>query len=166
MGIKTKKILIIIGSILFIILFALISILVAKTSYNMEIEKQRKEEEEIAKSISNLKVADITKLEELFKQSETQIIFVGSLTCPHCTAIKPKINELAKSLNIDIYYIELSTLTEDEENQFYSINEFFSQGVSIPLVMAVKNNQVVDSFTGNIEKEDIEKFLKRNLNIE
>lgn len=166
MSIKMKKILIIIGSIVVVTAFVICSILIARASYKVEEERERKEQEEIAKSISNLIVADIDRLEDLFKSSETQIIFVGSLTCPHCTSIKPKINELAKSLNIDIYYFELSTLTEDEEKRFYNVNEFLNQGTSIPLVMAVKNNEVIDSFVGNIEKSDIEAFLKKNLNIE
>lgn len=165
MNSKTKKILTVIGVILGVVIFALCSILVARASYKASEETERKEQEEIQKSISNLKIADVDKVAELFNSSEVQIVFVGSLTCPHCTGIKPKINELAEELNADIYYFELSTLTEEEEEKFYSVNEFLSQGTSIPLVMAVKDNEVVDSFVGNIEKEEIKSFLTKNLNI-
>lgn len=159
---KAKKILIVIG----LILIVVVSVLVAKSSYDSQIEKEKNEQKEIEDSISNLTVINLDKLEELFKSEDTKIVFIGSLTCPHCTAIKPKINNLVKELDIDVYYLELSNLTEQEEQRLYSMNEFLSQGTSIPLVMAIKNNEVIDSFVGNIETEEIESFLKKNLNLE
>lgn len=159
---KAKKILIVIG----LILIVVVSVLVAKSSYDSQIEKEKKEQKEIEDSISNLTVIDLDKLEELFKSEDTKIVFIGSLTCPHCTAIKPKINNLVKELDIDVYYLELSDLTEEDEERLYSMNDFLAQGTAIPLVMAIKNDEVIDSFVGNIETEEIESFLNKNLNLE
>lgn len=159
---KTKKILILVG--LALILFT--SVLVAKTSYDAQKKAEEQEQKQIEEAISNLTVINLDKLEELFKSREEKIVFIGSLTCPHCTAIKPKINNLVKELDIDVYYLELSDLTESEEQRLYSMNDFLAQGTSIPLVMAIKNNEVIDSFVGNIETEEIESFLKKNLNLE
>ena len=88
------------------------------------------------------------------------------LTCPHCTAIKPVINSVVKDLNVTAYYLELSTMTDEENKEYYSINEFLKNNNSIPLVMAVKNNEVIDSFVGEKDSKDVEEFLKKNLNIE
>lgn len=159
---KNKKILIIAGVVAIII----VSLFVSRSSYESQKAAEEKEQKEIAESISNLTVINLDKLEELFNSEDTKIVFLGSLTCPHCTAIKPKINALTKDLGIDVYYLELSELSSDEENRLYSMNDFLAQGTSIPLVMAIKNNEVVDSFVGNIEKEEIETFLKKNLNLE
>ena len=57
-------------------------------------------------------------------------------------------------------------MTDEENNEYYSINEFLKNNNSIPLVMAVKNNEVIDSFVGEKGSKDVEKFLKKNLNIE
>lgn len=160
---KTKKI------VLFIfIVFALVtlSILVAKNSYDDQKKKEEKEQQEIAESISNLTVINLDKLENIFKSEDTKIVFIGSLTCPHCTSIKPKINSLAKELDIEINYLELSELSDDDQKRLYSMNKFLENGTSIPLVMAIKNNEVIDSFVGDLEKEAIESFLKKNLNME
>lgn len=159
---RNKKILIIVG----IVLVAIVSLIIAKSSNDAQVKAEKEEEEEIKESISNLTVIDLDKLEELFKSEDTKIVFIGSLTCPHCTAIKPKINSLTKELNIDVYYLEISELTSEEEERLYTMNDFLAQGTSIPLVMAIKNNEVVDSFVGNIEEEEIESFLKKNLNLE
>lgn len=159
---KTKKILILLG----LVLILVTSILVAKSSYDMQKKKEEQEQKEIEESISNLTVINLDKLEELFKSEDEKIVFIGSLTCPHCTAIKPKINNLVKELDIDVYYLELSDLTQEEEQRLYSMNDFLTQGTSIPLVMTIKNNEVIDSFVGNIETEEIELFLKKNLNLE
>ncbi len=159
---KTKKILIIIG----LVVIAITSILVAKSSYDSQKKAEEKKQAEVEESISNLTVINLDKLESLFKSEDTKIVFIGSLTCPHCTGIKPKINNLVEELGIDVYYLELSELTDEEQERLYSMNDFLSQGTSIPLVMAVKNDEVIDSFVGNIETEEIESFLKKNLNLE
>ena len=160
---KGVKILVVI---MITVAIALTSFFVMKKAYDesqKEIEEENKKAEE---SISNLTVINVSKIKELFSSNDTKIIFVGSLTCPHCTAIKPVINSVVKDLNVTVYYLELSTMTDEENNEYYSINEFLKNNNSIPLVMAVKNNEVIDSFVGEKDSKDIEEFLKKNLNIE
>ena len=160
---KSVKILVVI---MITVAIALTSFFVMKKAYDesqKEIEEENKKAEE---SISNLTVINVSKMKELFSSNDTKIIFVGSLTCPHCTAIKPVINSVVKDLNVTVYYLELSTMTDEENNEYYSINEFLKNNNSIPLVMAVKNNEVIDSFVGEKDSKDVEEFLKKNLNIE
>lgn len=160
---KGVKILVVI---MITVAIALTSFFVMKKAYDesqKEIEEENKKAEE---SISNLTVINVSRMKELFSSNDTKIIFVGSLTCPHCTAIKPVINSVVKDLNVTVYYLELSTMTDEENNEYYSINEFLKNNNSIPLVMAVKNNEVIDSFVGEKDSKDIEEFLKKNLNIE
>ena len=160
---KGVKILVVI---MITVAIALTSIFVMKKAYDesqKEIEEENKKAEE---SISNLTVINVSKMKELFSSNDTKIIFVGSLTCPHCTAIKPVINSVVKDLNVTVYYLELSTMTDEENNEYYSINEFLKNNNSIPLVMAVKNNEVIDSFVGEKDSKDVDEFLKKNLNIE
>lgn len=160
---KGVKILVVI---MITVAIALTSFFVMKKAYD-ESQKEIKEENKKAEeSISNLTVINVSKMKELFSSNDTKIIFVGSLTCPHCTAIKPVINSVVKDLNVTVYYLELSTMTDEENNEYYSINEFLKNNNSIPLVMAVKNNEVIDSFVGEKDSKDVEKFLKKNLNIE
>lgn len=160
---KGVKILVVI---MITVAIALTSFFVMKKAYDesqKEIEEENKKAEEL---ISNLTVINVSKMKELFSSNDTKIIFVGSLTCPHCTAIKPVINSVVKDLNVTVYYLELSTMTDEENNEYYSINEFLKNNNSIPLVMAVKNNEVIDSFVGEKDSKDVEEFLKKNLNIE
>lgn len=160
---KGVKILVVI---MITVAIALTSFFFMKKAYDesqKEIEEENKKAEE---SISNLTVINVSKMKELFSSNDTKIIFVGSLTCPHCTAIKPVINSVVKDLNVTVYYLELSTMTDEENNEYYSINEFLKNNNSIPLVMAVKNNEVIDSFVGEKDSKDVEEFLKKNLNIE
>ena len=160
---KGVKILVVI---MITVAIALTSFFVMKKAYD-ESQKEIKEENKKAEeSISNLTVINVSKMKELFSSNDTKIIFVGSLTCPHCTAIKPVINSVVKDLNVTVYYLELSTMTDEENNEYYSINEFLKNNNSIPLVMAVKNNEVIDSFVGEKDSKDVEEFLKKNLNIE
>lgn len=160
---KSVKILVII---IITVAIALTSFFVMKKAYDESQKELEEENKKAAESISNLTVIDVSKMKELFSSNDTKIIFVGSLTCPHCTAIKPVINSVVKNLNITVYYLELSTMTDEENTEYYSINEFLKNNNSIPLVMAVKNNEVIDSFVGEKDSKDVEEFLKKNLNIE
>lgn len=160
---KSVKILVII---IITVAIALTSFFVMKKAYDESQKELEEENRKAAESISNLTVINVSKMKELFSSNDTKIIFVGSLTCPHCTAIKPVINSVVKDLNVTVYYLELSTMTDEENNEYYSINEFLKNNNSIPLVMAVKNNEVIDSFVGEKDSKDVEEFLKKNLNIE
>ncbi len=160
---KSVKILVII---IITVAIALTSYFVMKKAYDESQKELEEENRKAAESISNLTVIDVSKMKELFSSNDTKIIFVGSLTCPHCTAIKPVINSVVKDLNVTVYYLELSTMTDEENTEYYSINEFLKNNNSIPLVMAVKNNEVIDSFVGEKDSKDVEEFLKKNLNIE
>lgn len=160
---KSVKILVII---IITVAIALTSFFVMKKAYDESQKELEEENRKAAESISNLTVIDVSKMKELFSSNDTKIIFVGSLTCPHCTAIKPVINSVVKDLNVTVYYLELSTMTDEENKEYYSINEFLKNNNSIPLVMAVKNNEVIDSFVGEKNNKDVEEFLKKNLNIE
>lgn len=160
---KGVKILVVI---MITVAIALTSFFVMKKAYDESQKEIEEENKKVEESISNLTVINVSKMKELFSSNDTKIIFVGSLTCPHCTAIKPVINSVVKDLNVTVYYLELSTMTDEENNEYYSINEFLKNNNSIPLVMAVKNNEVIDSFVGEKDSKDVEKFLKKNLNIE
>ena len=160
---KSVKILVII---IITVAIALTSFFVMKKAYDESQKELEEENKKAAESISNLTVINVSKMKELFSSNDTKIIFVGSLTCPHCTAIKPVINSVVKDLNVTVYYLELSTMTDEENTEYYNINEFLKNNNSIPLVMAVKNNEVIDSFVGEKDSKDVEEFLKKNLNIE
>ena len=160
---KGVKILVVI---IITVAIALTSFFVMKKAYDERQKEIKEENKKAEESISNLTVINVSKMKELFSSNDTKIIFVGSLTCPHCTAIKPVINSVVKDLNVTVYYLELSTMTDEENNEYYSINEFLKNNNSIPLVMAVKNNEVIDSFVGEKDSKDVEEFLKKNLNIE
>lgn len=160
---KGVKILVII---IITVAIALTSFFVMKRSYDESQKELEEENRKAAESISNLTVINVSKMKELFSSSDTKIIFVGSLTCPHCTAIKPVINSVVKDLNVTVYYLELSTMTDEENTEYYNINDFLKNNTSIPLVMAVKNNEVIDSFVGEKDSKDVEEFLKKNLGIE
>lgn len=159
---KMKMILLVLGCVVFIALVIFLS----KTQYESAKKEKEAQEKALAESVSNLTEINTDRFVELLASEDTKIILVASLECPHCTAIKPKINELAAKLNVEISYLELTKMTEEDQSKFYNSNEFLSQGTSIPLVLAVRNNQVIDSFVGNIEQSEIEKFIKTNLNIE
>lgn len=159
---KLKFVLLVLGCILFISLV----LMTTKIQYDNEQAKKKAEEEALAAAITNMNQINVDEFVELFNSEDVKVILVASLTCPHCTALKPKLNKIAGELDAEVNYLEISTLNDEEKEKFYGANEFMKENGSIPLVIAVKNNEVIDSFKGNIDETQIESFLRKNLNIE
>ena len=86
---------------------------------------------------------------QIFISGLTGIIILGGMFVWNLKTILELLKNKKKTISANIH-------------QFESLKN----NNSIPLVMAVKNNEVIDSFVGEKDSKDVEEFLKKNLNIE
>lgn len=63
---------------------------------------------------SKLKVIDFRKYEELVKNEETFILYLGSSTCSACEIFTPTFNAVLKEYKLSAYYLELDKITKEE----------------------------------------------------
>ncbi len=88
--------------------------------------------------ISPLKKINYKDYQTMFEEKQDFILYLGAKTCSHCQAFKPTLEKIARKYNLDVYYLDVSTLSNDE----YAIvkNKTFLTGT--PTIVFVKGGVV------------------------
>ena len=95
------------------------------------------------------------------ENKEDFVVVISQTTCSHCASYKPKVEDIANEHKVDIYYIDVDLLTEEENNEFKSYINFSST----PTTVFIKNGEEVTAanrINGDASREKIEKKLKNN----
>lgn len=106
------------------------------------------------------------KYDEIMKKIENKedvVLLISQTTCSHCATYKPKLEDVANEYKIDVYYIDIDLLDEDEYNELNSRLSFATSGT--PLTIFLKNGEeatVANRIKGDASKEKIIKKLKSN----
>lgn len=139
---KAKKKAIILGSICLVILIgAFIADRVLSKSYFKELKF-----DEVIEKIEN---------------KDDFVLLISQTTCTHCISYKPKLEEVANEYKINIYYIEVDLLDDEERDKFSSYINFSST----PVTVFLKNGEestVANRINGDASKDKIENKLKSN----
>lgn len=103
--------------------------------------------------IVTLKHSNFESIEDNFKY-----IVISQTGCPHCERYKKELLEVVKDYKINIYFIDLQDLTTKDYN--FLIDEFNIK--SAPTTLIYVNNNLIDKFTGYINKTSINDILFKN----
>lgn len=98
---------------------------------------------------------------EKIENDESFILVVSQTTCSHCTSYKPKIEKVANKYKINIYYIDVDLLSEEEDKEFSSYISYDGT----PATIFIKNGEetsVATRINGDASTEKIERKLKSN----
>lgn len=116
------------------------------------IEEERKELIEIS----------VDQYLEYYEGSEEKLIMVGSSQCGYCAIAQPIIENLAYKYNINIYYLDAATFSDDDESKFVKSNEYFNAGFGTPMLIYVGNKKLIDIVDGLVDTDSYLEFLKNN----
>ena len=64
--------------------------------------------------VTTYKQIDYNTYTSLKNAKESYILYLGSSSCSHCQNFKPVLESIIKDYQLDISYIDISTLTEKE----------------------------------------------------
>lgn len=85
------------------------------------------------KKITTYTEVDYNQTLEKINSNERFALFIGSATCPHCTMYKVTVNDVIKDYNINIYYIDISKLTNE---QYAYLNSHFPfKGTPVTIII-------------------------------
>lgn len=114
-------------------------------------------------TIPNLsKAITATEMQERMANGEEFVFYVGSETCSACKVYKPIVNEFIKTSGTMVYYLNVAeSFKTDEEMQAF-FNDVLKTSPSTPQTFFVKNNQIVDNFTGTTTFFTLERFVASN----
>ena len=97
------------------------------------------------------------------ENKEDLVLLISQTTCSHCESYKPKLKDVAKKYKVEIYYIDIDLLEEEEYDELESYLSIGSSGT--PLTIFLKNGDestVANRIKGDTSKEKIVKKLKSN----
>lgn len=100
---------------------------------------------------------------EKIEDKESFILLISQTTCTHCMSYKPKLEEIANKHKIEIYYIDVDLLSDEDFDKLDSYLNFADAGT--PVTLFVKNGEETSAatrITGDASSEKIEKKLKSN----
>lgn len=102
----------------------------------------------------------------LINSQTPEIIVVGQTSCSHCMMAKPALLNIATKYGVKINYLNMTEI-KNEENGTELINEFNSSLAYLqneewgtPLMMIVKDKEVVATSNGYLSENNYVKFLK------
>lgn len=98
---------------------------------------------------------------EKIENKEDLIVLISQTTCGHCASYKPKLEDMANKHKVEIYYIDVDLLDEDEYNNLVKYINFSST----PVTVFLKNGEektAVNRINGDASRDKIERKLKSN----
>lgn len=105
---------------------------------------------------------DYAKYDELLNAKENKIIVVAQTGCSYCESAKPVLNQIAKENDMEINWLDITNLSEDEQAKVTASLDIFSEDFGTPLIMIVNDNKVVDSIQGYESEDKYVTFFKDN----
>lgn len=99
------------------------------------------------------------ELVEKINNKDNFVMCISRTTCSHCADYKPKLKEVAKENNIDIYYIDIDKYNEEEFSNLISFDG------STPTTIFIKNGDeetTSNRINGDVSKNKIIQKLKSN----
>ena len=101
-------------------------------------------------------------VKEKIDNKEDFVLCVSRTTCIHCQDYKPKLKKVGYKYKIDIYYIDVDLLNDDELKMFKNTVSFDG---STPITIFFKNGEEKTTATrieGDVSEEKLINKLKTN----
>ena len=109
------------------------------------------------------KIVSLDEYKEIIKEKGYHFMFIGSEQCGYCTQFKGSVEESLKNNDYKVYYIDISTLSEDEYNELVKTDEYMSQNEwGTPLNLLYKDGKRIDELNGYVSSDELVEFLKEN----
>lgn len=116
------------------------------------------EEEVIDKAYVEITMADYTRL---LKEKEYFVAVIGRTGCSFCSKYQPVMNEIIKSTNLMMYYVDISKFADEDHTTLIESASYLKEtNWGTPTTLVFKKGKFVEAFSGYAEKEEIMKFLK------
>ena len=119
--------------------------------------------QKVSLSDAGFNEVDIDKYIELTKSSDKNIILIARPTCGYCEAFTPILKQVSEDMNLTINYVNTDSFSSDDWTTFKNSFEYLSGDEwGTPLVLIVKNGEIVDKNNGYVEADAIKSFFEKN----
>ena len=111
-------------------------------------------------------VFEVISLDESFRfidEEASAVIYYGFNTCPYCIEIVPTLNNIAKDLELTVYYVDLmaNPIEDDQRAKFYELYDEYTikdeageSTFSVPQVSVIVNGEIKSTHIGAVDLFD------------
>lgn len=109
----------------------------------------------------NLIEIDYDEFLELYRGKSNSIVLIAK---PNCNMYKSILDDIAFYNDINIYYLDISNMTNREYNSMISTIDYFEEHSdwSIPITLIVRNSKTIGVLSGNANNKTMLNFFKNN----
>ena len=111
---------------------------------------------------SSLNDIDIDEYLDLKESSDASIIYIARPTCGYCQQEEPIVKNIVYEYGITVNYLNTDNLDDDGQAKLIKSDDYFSEGYGTPLLLVVKDDEIVDILKGLSDKDTIVNFFKEN----
>ena len=104
---------------------------------------------------------------EKIEDDEKFVLIVERATCSHCVSYMPVVKKFARSKNVNIYYVDTDTFSEEDWENFEETNSFFieknesEEGWGTPTTLFLDGNEAVDHIVGQTTSNVLEDYFEK-----
>ena len=110
--------------------------------------------------LSTYTTISLDEVYEKLDQKDSFILTIGSSNCSHCASFKPKMETVIKLYKVQVFYIDISELNEDEYKKFVQRMNFTGTPTTI-FFEDGKETAMSNRIEGDKDIETIESKMKK-----
>lgn len=98
----------------------------------------------------------------ILNNNKNQIVLIGREGCSYCKVAFPIIKNISYKYDLDINYLNVDKFNDEERETFLNSHEVFKEDFGTPLLLMIKNKEVVEKQDGLTDTIHYVKLLKDN----
>lgn len=112
----------------------------------------------------NLIEIDYNNFLELYRGTTNSVVVIAK---PNCDMYKSLLDDIAFYNDINIYYLDISNMTNREYNSMLNTIDYFkgNSAWSIPATLIVRNSKTIATLSEHTDTKDILDFLKKYMEV-
>ena len=105
---------------------------------------------------------DIDDYLDLKEGSDASIIYIARPTCHYCQEMEPIVRNIVYEYGVKVNYLNTDELDDEGQSKLIKSDDYFSEGYGTPLLLVVKDDEIVDIQEGLSTKDATVNFFKDN----
>lgn len=105
---------------------------------------------------------DIDEYLDLKEGSDASIIYIARPTCHYCQEMEPIVRNIVYEYGVKVNYLNTDELDDEGQSKLIKSDDYFSEGYGTPLLLVVKDDEIVDIQEGLSTKDATVNFFKDN----
>lgn len=98
---------------------------------------------------------------DIIKKDGYHFMFIGSESCGYCKQFKESVNESLKKYDYNVYYLDISSLSQEDYDKLYQTDSYFSENEwGTPLNFLYKYGKRIGEISGYVPASELISFLK------